>query len=345
MLKQKLVQIIRAILERPTAPFHESQVAEEILSLLKKCPHVGVERDDFGNLIAHFRRGKARPRHAFVAHMDHPGWVRMSAKGARSGGSKKGPRTAKQSGPDVPRFMRDGVTWQFFGTVPERYLANPKIKQFGEFAMWDLPALDVRDGIIHSRACDDLIGCATIVAMFYELEKTGGDCSCMGIFTRAEEVGFVGAIKLAESGVLPKSLTVVSLETSSERPPARMGDGPIIRVGDRASIFDSSATAEFVQIAASSKITVQRCLMPGGTCEATAFQLHGYRTAAMCVALGNYHNCGSENTIAAEFVSLNDVKNLAHLCARVAATRDLPPPEKALRKRLDENVKKYRAYF
>ena len=42
--------------------------------------------------------------------------------------------------------------------------------------------------------------------------------------------------------------------------------------------------------------------MSGGTCEATAYQLYGYRTAALCVALGNYHNCGPDLTIAPEFV-------------------------------------------
>jgi hypothetical protein len=89
-----------------------------------------------------------------------------------------------------------------------------------------------------------------------------------------------------------KTSPCISLETSSERPPAKIGDGPILRVGDKSSIFDSAATATLAQIAADSHIPVQRCLMPGGTCEATAYQLYGFRSAALCVALGNYHNCG-----------------------------------------------------
>ena len=47
--------------------------------------------------------------------------------------------------------------------------------------------------------------------------------------------------------------------------------------------------------------------MSGGTCEATAYQLYGYRTAALCVALGNYHNCGPNHQIAPEYVSVDDV--------------------------------------
>jgi putative aminopeptidase FrvX len=321
MHKQKLLALVRAILNRPTAPFHEEQVAAEILAQLEKCPHVTVARDSFGNIIARFRRGKARARYAFVSHMDHPGWV--ATVGSRCGEPARA----------------------FFGGVPEAYRVNPKIREFGEFAMWDLPAFELDGDRIRSRACDDLIGCSAIIAMFQELEKSDAECACIGIFTRAEEVGFVGTMHLAQSGRLPKSLTLISVETSAERPPAQMGAGPIVRVGDRTSVFDSSATASLMQVAADAKIPVQRCLMSGGTCEATAFQLYGYRTAGLAIALGNYHNCGANEQIAAEYVSVSDVMNLVKLCTRIAASGRAPDPAEALRKRLEANLKKYRAYF
>jgi endoglucanase len=209
--------------------------------------------------------------------------------------------------------------------------------------MWDLPEFKIAAGLIHARACDDLIGCAVIVAMLMELEESGAEGSCIGIFTRAEEVGFVGALKVAAAGLLPDDITVISLETSSERPPAKIGDGPILRVGDRSSIFDSAATATLAQIAADEQITVQRCLMPGGTCEATAYQLSGYRSAALCVALGNYHNCGPKNQIAAEYVSLADVQGLVRLCAAIASSRaKRNQASKALKKRLKQNAERYK---
>jgi putative aminopeptidase FrvX len=62
--------------------------------------------------------------------------------------------------------------------------------------------------------------------------------SVYGVFTRAEEVGFIGAIQLAKSKQLLQDVTVVSLETSAELPPAKIGAGPIVRVGDRTSVFD-----------------------------------------------------------------------------------------------------------
>ncbi len=357
MTKQKLLSIARAVLARPTAPFHEAQVAEEILLQLEKCPHVDVRRDAFGNLIARYQRGRAKPRHAFAAHMDHPGWVKrvegLRVERLRGKSPSSQPLTASTPQPSswassqpLTASTPQPSSWEFLGSVPPEYLRDPKIVEFGAFAMWDLPACEVRDGLLHSRACDDLLGCTAILAMFHELEKEEVETSCVGLFTRAEEVGFVGAIKLAQSGLLPKSLTIISLETSAERPPAKIGAGPILRVGDRTSIFDSGTTAAFADVARNAKIEVQRCLMSGGTCEATAYQLYGYRSAALCIALGNYHNCGPNQEIAAEHVSANDLAGLAKLCTEIA--RHSPKPgasEAALRRRLEENARKYRRHF
>jgi len=61
--------------------------------------------------------------------------------------------------------------------------------------------------------------------------------------------------------------------------------------------------------------------MSGGTCEATAYQEFGFQTAAVCVALGNYHNCAAGNRIAAEYVSLADTGGMIELL--VAAAREM----------------------
>lgn len=308
----ELLAIVRRILAQPTAPFHEDAVRREIRALLSDCPHVRLVEDRFGNLLAHYRRGKAAARFAFAAHMDHPAYVGR----------------------------------EFLGGVPERYRKKkPATRKFGAFRMWDLPACEVRAGRIRSRACDDLIGCAAIVAALRELELTGAECSAWGLFTRAEEVGFVGAIEMAKSGRLPKSVTVVSLETSSVKGgPVKIGAGPIIRVGDRTSIFDSAATAQLQAAAKGAGIPHQRALMQGGTCEATAYALYGYRTAAMCVALGNYHNCGPGDRIAPEYVSVEDTAGMARLCVAAATAADTDP-HRELRAALEKRLAEHRRHF
>lgn len=307
-----LLEIARSILAQPTAPFHEDAVRAEILMQLAQCPHVTATQDDFGNVIACYRRGPGAARYAFAAHMDHPAYV---------GG-------------------------EFLGGVPLEFREkNPPVRDFGAFAMWDLPAFELRDGRIFSRACDDLIGCAAIVALFHELERAGAEAWVHGLFTRAEEVGFVGAIRLAQSGRVSKELTVVSLETSSEKGgPAKMGDGVIVRVGDRTSIFDDAATAALLDAARRAEIPVQRCLMSGGTCEATAYQLYGYRSAGLCVALGNYHNCGPDTQIASEFVSADDVAGMVRLMFAATTTTPSADPHAVLRAKLEAGVASYARY-
>ncbi len=322
-----LLELAGAILREPTAPFHESRVRAVIARLLaQRCPHVTVREDGFGNLVARYRRGENPPpaRWAFVAHMDHPGWVRTGAG-----------------------------ELEFLGGVPVAYQeANRgKVEDFGPFAMWALPACDVRpeEDRLYSRACDDLIGCAAIVGTFLELEQIGAECQCVGLFTRAEEVGFVGAVHAAKDGWLQREgLTAVSLETSAERPPARQGAGPIVRVGDKSTIFDPAVTAELLGAARDAGIAVQRCLMPGGTCEGTAFQAYGVRAGALCIALGNYHNCAPDGPrVEAEHVSISDLTGLVALCAAVAQRPSAPDVDAlaAVRVRVETEIARLQPFF
>ncbi len=94
------------------------------------------------------------------------------------------------------------------------------------------------------------------------------------------------------------------------------------------------------------KIPVQRCLLDGGTCEATAYQLYGYTCAAASLALGNYHNVTPEGTIAAEFVAIADVVGMVRLCvAAILRGGKVHDPQKALRKKLEENARSYCALY
>jgi putative aminopeptidase FrvX len=317
MERKELLRIVRALVEQPTAPFHEDAVRDAIVAELKRCPQVRIEHDAFGNMIARYRRGtRARPRWAFAAHMDHPGWIR---------GKKD--------------------EWRFLGSVAERFLVNPRRREFGDFAMWDLPAFELRNGQIHSRACDDLLGCAEIICLFRELEAARAEVHCLGLFTRAEEVGFWGALQLARGGILPKDISIFSLETSAPRGGAEIGRGPIVRVGDRLSIFDSGETARLMSVAAANAIAVQRCLLDGGACEASAYQLYGYRSVAASIGLGNYHNCAPDGSIQCEYVSVDDYANMVRLCLAIVCEPKRSDPVKDLRKTLEKKAASYTPLF
>jgi putative aminopeptidase FrvX len=310
MNRDQLLRIVEPLLRCPTAPTFEGAVTDEICRQLRARTGTKIEKDQFGNLIG-VRSGSTPARYAFVAHMDHPGWRLQPEK-------------------------------EFLGGISPDLRDRGKIRSFGDFGMWDLPELTVQGDRLYSRACDDLIGCSAIVAVLNSLEESRSSASVVGVFTRAEEVGFIGAIELAKAKRLAPELTVISLETSAERPPAQMGAGPIIRVGDRTSIFDSDVTAFLVETAKSNNLSYQRCLMDGGTCEATAFQLYGYRSAALSIALGNYHNSTPDSRIDAEYIDLKDLEGLIDLCvAFVIETKSVGDTRDALRGRLEAGLKDF----
>jgi hypothetical protein len=76
MREKEMLAVVEALANQPTAPFHEDAVRSEIEKQLGRCPHVKFARDGFGNVIAHYQRGRGKLEWAFAAHMDHPGWVR-----------------------------------------------------------------------------------------------------------------------------------------------------------------------------------------------------------------------------------------------------------------------------
>lgn len=318
MRHQRLVSLLRAVLSTPTAPYHEYHVARLVRERLAPLPHVSVEADAFGNLVARYRRGRKRAKLAFAAHMDHPGWVCHRGE---------------------PVFL---------GGVPEERLATHPLEWFGNFGMWRLEPFALREGIVSGRACDDLVGCAAILALFEVLEAAGAEATVYGIFTRAEEVGFVGAVELAKRWPLPKGVVFVSLETSAPRGGAVQGQGPVVRVGDRSSVFDDGVVAELLDAAAAEGIPHQRALLDGGSCEATAMNLYGVPAAGISVLLGNYHNCPPEKGIAEEFVALADVKSLVRLVVaaslRTASQGQRDGAKAKLRSRLEARLREHRPY-
>lgn len=336
MKQADVLFVLKSILTRPTAPFHQYEVRAAIRGLLADCPHVTLTEDAFGNLLARYGRGgdvgNRAATWAFGAHMDHPGWVRAV-------------EDATEPPPSDAHLRHQGFT--FLGGVPPDYFKSPALRAFGDFAMWDLPDFELRDdGTVHGRACDDLVGCAAIVCLLRSLEESGTEGHCHGIFTRAEEVGFVGAIELARHWPLPAGTIFVSIETSVAVGSAAMGGGPMCRVGDRLSIFDHAATAALLQTAARHGLPAQRALLDRGSCEASALQAYGIRTAGISVALGNYHNCAPESKIAPEYVQLRDVEALVALL--VAVVTDLPegPGDAgaALRERFEARVDSHAPY-
>jgi len=322
-MKSLVLNFAERLMRCAAAPYFEEEaraVAESI------CLEQGLDcaRDNYGNLLVSYRKGgKARPL-ALAAHLDHPGFEVVKQLSPRRW-------LAKFRGGVGDDYFRAGVPLRLMPQQVKATLgkrvgkekvfeveATKAVEGQPEFVVWEMEEFAIRKGIIHGRACDDLIGCAATLAAMVQLKQQRAAVHVIGILARAEEVGFHGALMVAEQKLIPADALVVSLETSRELPPVEMGQGVILRVGDRSSIFDSDATRFLSEVAGElgetdKKFLSQRALMSGGTCEGTAYQEYGYQTAALCVALGNYHNCGSSDRIKAEYVSVADAEGMVKL--------------------------------
>lgn len=380
-------ELLKSILSKPAAPFREAHVYNHLIDVLtaNKVPHFA---DPVGNIVVgvnsqreYAKLVKAKtnePLRVFIAHMDHPGfhgthwrsetelefqWYGGSptqhlvgAKVWMASASEVLQSATVQSAELLPSGLaiQKGVVSFNTNQVSKKY---PKADQiyggfhFREF-VWQ------ENDIVYSKAADDLVGSFAITAMaidhFSDKKSRRKPTPFLGLLTRAEEVGFIGAIGHLELGWLkaPKRpILGVSLETSRALPGAEIGKGPVVRLGDKYTVFDAGSLRIFTQLAQEVLPNQhQRRVMDGGTCEGTAATVYGIPCVAISVPLGNYHNQSFEGGPdsrgplgpAPEFVHSGDIAGLQELC-KILLRPKLPwtQPWAARQKDFKAQLKKY----
>lgn len=361
-----LPKVLGDLLRLPTAPFAEEAVAGYVARHVARLPRVRLSRDRWGNLLAHYRSGRPSKPVVFTAHMDHPGFV------ARRTRRDRFLLAAFRGWVEPEYFVGTGVRfWSggrwVRGRVVEITRSARIYRMIGRSArpeevairvdssvepgapgMWDLPDPALRGDLVHARGCDDLAGCAAMLALLDRLSRRRAVADVRCLFTRAEEVGFVGAIGAARSRTVPLSVPVIAIETSKALANARIGDGPILRVGDKSSVFSPEVTAFCDRVASQlaqrrKTFAYQRKLMDGGTCESTAYCVYGYQATGICIALGNYHNMDTERKrIASEHVSLADWQRMVDWFEALALDRrGSADANGSLKRTIDARFEKY----
>jgi endoglucanase len=340
----------------PATAFRETGVANTVKAILTEIG-LSFEQDTFGNIIAKVAGTDSTTNPlAIVAHMDHPGF---EITGSHPDGPLIGyiatamggvPQSSFEAGVPVQVLLPDGsrisgATAGKHGDDKDRqviiHLDQPQDLEPPVSVVFDMVDFELDGEMIRMRAVDDLAGCGSILAALAQL--TTGDAppgDVYGVFTRAEEVGLVGARLMAEAGTLPPETLIISAESSRTLPGAEMGEGPVIRVGDAGFTF--TADAESVLIRARETLRerdggfkCQRQLMSGGTCEASAFAVFGYQTTGIAFPLGNYHNGAPEGRIEAEYIHIDDYLGGVELLTE-AARRVSDRTNTAFRQRLRE---------
>ncbi len=330
----RVVEILDVI-SRPAAPFFEREViraVRQVVSPLLANSRVQLCSDRYGNLVLSFRNARSRilPTIVFASHMDHPGFQITAADGIQVQAKILGglPRGEKLLQTKVRVYSAAG---EFSGVVSELVESDEDAVRFtlssefrgdipSAFAVPDVDRFRISAPFLHGRAMDDLAGCAIQLAVFERIVSQDVPVDCLAVFSRAEEVGFIGAQGICNQGIIPDNAIVVSLEASRNIPGARPENGVVIRTGDRLYIFDPNAR-ELLEKSAeqcrSKQIRIQQQRMMGGVCEASLYQAHGYHTTAIAVPLINYHNNG-ENHVEAEAIAIYDINSAVELLSESA---------------------------
>jgi endoglucanase len=349
---------LMTLFSQPTAPFREHCVRRLIETRLLENNYPYFQ-DPFGNLLLgadsperleKILQSPSRSVSLFVAHMDHPGFhipkiqnLKASLDFVWHGGSPtqdlKGAefyvsnlaghwspaRILKAKLHPSKRYLESGSLKILH---PHRLKGDNSVLfggyHFSRF-VWN------KGDLIYTKAADDLAGVFALVEACLNTQKRKIASTPIGLLTIAEEVGWVGALahfkhfkcwKQAKAHVV-----AISLEASRTLERARHGHGPVVRLGDKASIFDAALSERLIDLAAkATSKKFQKRVMDGGTCEASVTLSHNIPTVALCVPLGNYHNMNYEGGPQAskkklgpapEFVNKKDLRGLLAICEAI----------------------------
>ncbi len=382
-MNARLDRLLTQLLSRPTAPFREQQVMHFAQSMLQRA-HIPHFFDPAGNLVIGcasaaayrtlLRQPGREPVRLFIAHMDHPGF-----HGVRWLSSRR--LLVKWHGGSPVQHLRGSRVWladdhgalatgliKRVALLPSQHAIDTAEILLEKSLPAALVATSLYGGFrfrapvwragkrLYTQVADDLIGVFAVLATALALYsgKRRRQPPFLGLLTRGEEVGFVGAIAHFELDWRERArrpIVAISLETSRTLPNAVIGKGPVVRLGDRRTVFDPGYLHILSEVAAHELPgRHQRRVMDGGTCEATAAIAWGLPAIGISVPLGNYHNqgfeggqdCAHKNGPAPEFVHLDDIDGLLQLC-RGLMQPGLPwaDPWKEQRRRLLVNLRRH----
>ena len=348
----------------PTAAGQEWRVVDWIETWVRRQSGITLKKDRFGNILLTQTRKSSKKPIYITAHLDHPAFVVRKQVDDRhlEMEFRGGVNDAYFVGSSVEVFDNEdngyvGIIQSLEPTAKPFKRVIVKLKKGvagfllkDDIARWKFNPPVVKNGLLHAPACDDLAGVAAAICALNKIKKLPALGHVGVLLTRAEEIGFVGAIAAAKHRSVPKTSRLLCLETSRSFPESPIGGGPILRVGDKTSVFGPELTNASTEIMNAQKnFAWQRKLMPGGTCESTAFCDYGYLSTCLCLALGNYHNMkdidgvlqkNKPAKVAPEVISINDFHGLVDML--IIICRDLDKPRKStLRKGLEARLSSY----
>ena len=172
--------------------------------------------------------------------------------------------------------------------------------RIGDMAVFDSPSYEFGEGFIKAKALDDRMGCAAMIEVIRSLAKEPVEVNAdiYFCFTVREEIGLSGA-RTAAFAIRPDIAIVLEttaiadvLDVSASERVADVGNGVVISVMDRSTIYDRELVDQAMELSRTENIKAQlKRYVSGGN---DAGHIHktadGARTLALSVPTRYLHS-------------------------------------------------------
>lgn len=294
----------------------EGAVADAIEKELESLP-IECERDRMGNLVAHVKGAEGAPRVMLSAHMDEVGFMitEIDENGFLRfdtlGGIDPcvlcgrmvliGDEERRIPGVIAAKgiHLQDKEERKKLPTADELYIdigardrADAEaLVSLGDFGVFDTPfaVFGEENGYLRGKALDDRVGCALLVEVAREVARAALPLDLYICFTVREEIGRSGATVTAnrispDVAIVLETTAIADLaEVKESRRVASVGEGGVLSLVDRSTIYDRALVDMALDVAKRQDIAVQVKRYVSGGNDAAHIQKSG--VGVRCLAL------------------------------------------------------------
>ncbi len=337
MNNANLIEMIANIAQAFGPSGNEENVREVIEPMIRSYVDE-TKVDVLGNLIAikKARTGAENPKKIMLsAHMDEigvlltyideKGFLRFGVIGGVSPFYALGTRVIFENGTigtvwyeEKIESMKDLKMDKMFIDIGAKSREEAEeLVQVGDMAVFCGDTVEANGNII-SKALDDRVSCAILVALARLLPEEGVDNEIYFVFSVQEEVGMRGA-KTAAYAIMPDLALAIDVTATGDLPESRhmavsVGNGPAIKIKDNSVICHPEIVERLRTCAEEKNIPVQYEVLTFGGTDAGSIHLTagGIVTGAVSVPSRYIHS-------PSEMVSVHDVNliiDLLDACVR-----------------------------
>jgi len=323
-----MIELIKKLTMTSGGAGNEKKVSKVISEMM--TPNVDeIKEDSMGNIIC-IKKGTGK-RIMLAAHMDEVGiiithiedngFLRFSALGGINHFCSLYQKVLFENGligvvgyeEDIEEIKNVKLSNLYIDVGAKSKQEIEDKVNIGDAAVFEGAFFNEGNRIV-SKALDDRVGCAILVELSKRLKNC--DSEIIYTFTTQEELGLRGA-KTAGYSVNPDMAIVIDVTAPGDTPkakpsPIRCGEGPIIKIMDRASIINPKMKDMIVDTAEKEAIPYQLKVSNIGGTDAGAISLsrEGIPTASLAIPCRYLHT-------PVETIDLTDVNNMVKLLETV----------------------------